>query len=153
MIGLLQLIVRILALVGKEITEVFRRPGAVLSLVLGPFLILAVFGLGYQGFKSDLLAIVVVSPDSTLPKDLASYQDLAVRGVQVVEVLPDRAAAEAKLRADQVDIVIVPRREMLDAPFVSLEADYRATLERSGRQSQQPPRSRRHPRPRSDKGV
>jgi ribonuclease P protein component len=52
-----------------------------------------------------------------------------------------------------LDIVIVPRREMLDAPFVSLEADYRATLERSGRQSQQQSRSRRQPRPRSDKGV
>jgi len=29
-----------------------------------------------------------------------------------------------------LDIVIVPRREMLDAPFVSLEADYSSALER-----------------------
>ena len=29
-----------------------------------------------------------------------------------------------------LDIVIVPRREMLDAPFVSLEADYAGALER-----------------------
>lgn len=33
-----------------------------------------------------------------------------------------------------VDIVIVPRREMLDAPFASLEADYHAILERYGRE-------------------
>ena len=52
-----------------------------------------------------------------------------------------------------LDIVIVPRREMLDAPFVSLEADYRDTLERSGRQSQRPSRTRRQPRPRSAQGV
>ena len=40
---------RLLALVGKELVEVVRRPGALLSLVLGPFLIMAVFGLGYNG--------------------------------------------------------------------------------------------------------
>ena len=32
-----------------------------------------------------------------------------------------------------LDIVIVPRREMLDAPFDSLEADYTTTLERCRR--------------------
>jgi ribonuclease P protein component len=30
------------------------------------------------------------------------------------------------------DVVIVPRREMLDAPFASLEADYDRALERRG---------------------
>jgi len=34
-----------------------------------------------------------------------------------------------------LDIVVVPRREMLDAPFVSLEADYLAALRRNGRDS------------------
>jgi ribonuclease P protein component len=32
-----------------------------------------------------------------------------------------------------LDIVIVPRREMLDAPFASLEADYHAALDRRDR--------------------
>ena len=32
-----------------------------------------------------------------------------------------------------LDIVVVPRREMLDAPFAQLEADYRSALQRSGR--------------------
>ena len=122
--GLLQLLVRVLALIGKEIREVFRRPGAVLSLVLGPFLILAVFGLGYQGIKRDLTAIVVVDPASPLPQDVESYRDLAVRGISVVEVLPDRATAEAKLRADQVDIVIVPPVD----PIAEIEAGRQADL-------------------------
>lgn len=45
-----------------------------------------------------------------------------------------------------LDIVIVPRREMLDAPFTDLETDYRAILE--GRHRRQPPRtgSSRHRR-------
>jgi ribonuclease P protein component len=43
-----------------------------------------------------------------------------------------------------LDVIIVPRREMVDAPFATLEADYRAALERRG----QPPRPRtERPRP------
>jgi ribonuclease P protein component len=34
-----------------------------------------------------------------------------------------------------LDIVINPRRELLDAPFASLEADYLATLRRARRRS------------------
>src|SRR5437773_3667483 len=105
--GIIKLVVRILAVVGKEIVEVMRRPGAVLSLILGPFLILAVFGLGYQGIKRDLATIVVVDPASNLPTDVATYRDLNVRGLRVIDVMTDRAAAEARLRADQADVVVV----------------------------------------------
>ena len=42
-----------------------------------------------------------------------------------------------------LDIVIVPRREMLDASFASLEADYTSALERRDRGRPAPARSRR----------
>jgi ribonuclease P protein component len=51
------------------------------------------------------------------------------------------------------DIVIVPRQEMLDAPFASLEADYDATLQRSGRELSKPAGVRRPPRSRPPKGL
>jgi ABC-2 type transport system permease protein len=123
--GLAKLLVRVLAVVGKEITEVFRRPGAVLSLILGPFLILAVFGVGYGGFKRDLQAIVVVDPASTLPKDAATYQGLDTRGIKIVEVSPDRASAVAKLQAGTVDLVLVAPAD----PVASIEAGRQADLE------------------------
>lgn len=47
------------------------------------------------------------------------------------------------------DIVIVPRREMLDAPFTSLQADYDRALERRGTAGPGPrrgPRGRGRPR-------
>lgn len=50
------------------------------------------------------------------------------------------------------DIIVVPRREMLDAPFSSLEADYVAALERRDRERPGPRRPRgrgRPPRPAS----
>ena len=122
--ALVKLVIRILALIGKEITEVFRRPGAVLSLVLGPFLILAVFGLGYQGFKKDLTAIVILQPSSPFPQDIESYKDLGVRGISVVQVTADRASAEAQLRADQVDVVIIPPAD----PISDIKAGHQAEV-------------------------
>jgi ribonuclease P protein component len=44
------------------------------------------------------------------------------------------------------DIVVVPRREMLDAPFSSLEADYDRALERRGTARSGPRSGRRGPR-------
>ena len=122
--GPVKLGIRILALVGKEIIEVFRRPGAVLSLILGPFLILAAFGFGYQGIKRDLQAIVVIDPSSELPRDVETYRDLGVRGVNVLDVVDDRASAEARLTANEVDVVIVPPAD----PMAALEAGKQAEL-------------------------
>jgi ABC-2 type transport system permease protein len=122
--GLFKLVVRILAVVGKEIIEVTRRPGAVVSLVLGPFLILAVFGFGYQGIKRDLTAIVVVDPASKLPTDAATYQGLDVRGINVIDVVTDAAGAEARLRADEADVVI----EVPADPLSTIESGKQAEL-------------------------
>ena len=47
-----------------------------------------------------------------------------------------------------LDVILVPRREMLDAPFASLEADYSTTLARRDR-DQPPPRRTRRDRTRS----
>jgi ribonuclease P protein component len=53
-----------------------------------------------------------------------------------------------------LDVVVVPRREMLDAPFSSLEADYASTLARRDREKPQSgePR-RRDDGPRTDRSV
>ena len=53
-----------------------------------------------------------------------------------------------------LDVVVVPRREMLDAPFASLEADYTHTLARREREQSPPDRPRRRgPGPRGDHRV
>jgi ABC-2 type transport system permease protein len=122
--GLAKLVVRVLAVVGKEIVEVFRRPGAVLSLILGPFLILAAFGFGYQGIKRDLATIVVVDASSELPRDVETYRGFAIRGVNVIDVVSDRAAAEARLRSGEADIIIVAPVD----PVASIEAGLQADL-------------------------
>ena len=122
---MLAVIVRLMAFVGKEIIETLRRPGAILSLILGPFLIMAVFGLGYSGFKRPLETVIVAPPASGLPSDVATYQELAGGGLHISEVTTDRAAAEERLRAGTADVVIVAP----DDPDASFRAGEQSVLE------------------------
>ena len=101
------MLLRLLALVGKEIVEVMRRPGALLSLVFGPFLIMAVFGLGYNGVRRPLETVVVVPPGSGLPADIESYQRLAGGGLHISAVVPDAATADRGLADGSTDVVVV----------------------------------------------
>ncbi|HEX7223645.1 MAG TPA: ABC transporter permease [Candidatus Limnocylindrales bacterium] len=104
---LLKTVTRILSIVGKEFVEVTRRPGALLSLVLGPFLIMALFGVGYSGYRRPLDTVIVVPPESGLPTEVDSYSEIAGAGLEIVEVTQDEAGAERRLRSGEIDAVLV----------------------------------------------
>jgi ABC-2 type transport system permease protein len=100
-------LIRLLAFVGKELTETIRRPGAIVSLILGPFLIMTVFGLGYGGVKRPLETVVVVPDSSGLAVDPATYQDLAGGGLHIDAVTQDAAGAQARLASGAIDVVVI----------------------------------------------
>jgi ABC-2 type transport system permease protein len=104
---IVEILFRLLAFVGKELAETVRRPGAIVSLVLGPFLIMALFGVGYSGVKRPLETVVVAPASSGLPSDAASYQELAGGGLHILEVTADRATAERLLADGSADVLIV----------------------------------------------
>ena len=80
-------------------------------------------------------------------------------GSAVVRNRAKRLARELFRRqkiAGGYDIVIVPRRELLDAPFPTLEADYHAVLNRRATAAAAPrqrPEPRSGRRPRADQRV
>jgi ABC-2 type transport system permease protein len=111
----LQVITRLVAFVGKEIVEVIRRPGAIVSLILGPFILMAVFGIGYQGYRRPLQTIIVVPPEAGLPIEVETYREV-VTGMEIVEIAPDRTAAEERLQNREIDVVIVAPADA-DAQF------------------------------------
>lgn len=118
-------LIRLMAFVGKEIIETLRRPGAILSLVLGPFLIMAVFGLGYSGVKRPLETVIVAPATSGLPADVQTYQDLAGGGLHIAEVTQDRAGAEEQLRSGRADVLIIAP----DDPEANFRAGQQSVLE------------------------
>jgi ABC-2 type transport system permease protein len=106
-VALLKLLTRLIAVVRKELIETIRRPGAILSLVLGPFLIMALFGVGYSGIRRPLDTILVIPPESGLTQDVAQYQDLAGGGFVIRGLTNDPTGAESMLRAEAVDLVVI----------------------------------------------
>lgn len=103
---------RILAIVGKELVSIVRRPGALLSLVLGPFLIMALFGVGYSGFRRPLETVVVIPAGTNLPTDVQTYQDVAGEGLRIDAVTDDEATSMARLVSQEVDVVLVAPAEL-----------------------------------------
>ena len=100
-------VVRISSFIGKELREVFRRPGVLASLVLGPFLIMLLFGLGYTGSRSPFRTEIVVPAGSELPRDQEFYEDLAPGRIQVIGISDDQERSERRLRGRQIDLMVV----------------------------------------------
>lgn len=103
-------IVRILAFCAKELAEVRRQPRLILSLVLGPFLILLVFGLGYVGEQPKLDTILVVPQGSEEDPRIKALRDNFGANFNIVEVTADEGRARERLTRSEIDLVeIVPK--------------------------------------------
>ena len=105
-------ITHVLALFTKEVSEVFRQPRLILSLILGPFLILLLFGLGFKGGLPHFRIALVVPPNSVSQTQLDELKKAILMDFTIVSTDSDLAAAEQKLRNGQVEIV-----EVLPANF------------------------------------
>jgi ABC-2 type transport system permease protein len=100
-------LVRVSSFMGKELREVIRRPGVLLSLVLGPFLIMLLFGIGYTGARSPFRTEIVLPPGSELPREQEFYEELAPGRIQVVGISEDQDATERRLRQRQIELMVV----------------------------------------------
>jgi ABC-2 type transport system permease protein len=100
-------LVRVSSFLGKELRETLRRPGVLFTLVLGPFLVMLVFGLGYTGSRRAFDTEIVIPEGSRLPTDAAFYEELAPGRIHVISVSADREVAERNLRSGLIDLLVV----------------------------------------------
>ena len=102
-------LIRLLAFFAKELAEIRRQPRLIISLVLGPFLILALFGLGYSGEQPQLRTTLVVPAEmENDPRINAIVQNLGP-SFDVVSITTDQQQAAQQLSDGVVDIVeVVP---------------------------------------------
>jgi ABC-2 type transport system permease protein len=105
---------RVWAVIRKELLELVRRPGAALSLIFGPLLIMALFGFGYSGTHSPFDTIVVVPAGSELPRDPAFYQRVSRGSAKVVAVVDDADAARARLDRGEVLMLVIAPADALE---------------------------------------
>lgn len=109
MIGLAKSLTRLSGLTVKELRDLIRRPGAILSLVFGPLIIMALFGIGFEGERRPFDTVIVLPQGSTLPHDVQFYRQIPTSGVNIVAVSEDEADTRARLARREIRyVVIVP---------------------------------------------
>jgi ABC-2 type transport system permease protein len=101
-------IIRASSFFRKEIFEILRQPRLVATLVLGPFLILFIFGIGYRAQSRTLRTLFVAQPNSPIAaQDIQQYEKSMGSMFIYAGVTVSQNEALDQLRRGQVDLVIV----------------------------------------------
>lgn len=108
-------IIRLFSFFAKELAEIRRQPRLILSLVLGPFLILLLFGVSFSGEQPKLQTLLVVPPEMANDPRVEEFKGLIGQAnFNVVGVETDEQVAIQKLRASRgaIDVVEVLPADM-----------------------------------------
>lgn len=107
MSNFLRALTRIWAFVSKEGAEVLHQPRLLLTLIIGPFLILLLFGVGYRDEARTLRTLFVVPENSPMETYVEEYMAGLGDRLELVGVISDAEEADRRLRAQEVDLVVV----------------------------------------------
>ncbi len=100
-------VVRSLAFVRKEIVGVVRQPKLLVTLVLGPFLILALFGAGYRNSRDPLRTIAVASEGNPLRTGIEEIAAEADQTIDFLGIMTSEDEALRRLQRGEADLVVV----------------------------------------------
>lgn len=116
----------VLAFVRAELVGLVRQPRLLLMLVLGPFLVLLVFGMGYDESLPTLSTLVVGRSDDELVEQVDAFvREEEPAGIDYRGTTDNAQDALAQLRDGAVDLVVV----LPERPRDSLGRDERAVIE------------------------
>lgn len=121
----MQSIVRIGAFVRSELVSTLRQPRLLIVLVLGPFLVLFVFGLGYEATLPDLATVVVGGDDAVTDQVDDFIRTEQPASLDYQGTTDDREAALERLRSGAIDLVIALPEDAME----TIAAGERATIE------------------------
>jgi ABC-2 type transport system permease protein len=122
MISFFQFLIRISSFMGKELTEIFRQPKLIVTLVLGPFLIMFLFGAAYPSQNRILRTTFVVKDAAAFQKEMDTFSKSFNSTIFDYVIENDKEKALAKLALHQNDLVIV----VPDVPFETIQNNQQA---------------------------
>ncbi len=103
------------AFVEKELRVALGQRRLILALVVGPFLLLIFFGIGFTGSSRQMEAYLVVPDRPSIPTQLAFYNRYFHWSLTLSGVTADTRQALDALERGDVDVVIIPPPQPLDA--------------------------------------
>src|SRR5215211_225146 len=111
---LFKFLIRISSFMSKELTEILRQPRLILTLVLGPFLIMFLFGLGYPEQNRTLRTTFVAEDPGSLEGNMDLFTNSANPAIADQDVENNLELALAKLALNQTDLVIAIPKDPLE---------------------------------------
>jgi len=117
-------LIRISSFISKELTEILRQPRLILVLVLGPFLIMFLFGLGYPEQNRVLRTIYVAEDPNSLQGDLKVITEINNPAIVNQGVESSEELALVKLARNQTDLVIVIPENALETVRNNQQAQF-----------------------------
>jgi ABC-2 type transport system permease protein len=120
-----KMLIRISSFLGKELIEIFRQPRLILTLVLGPFLIMFLFGLASPDQLRTLRTTFVASDPNAVQQEMKLFTDSYVTAIIDMGVETDKERALSQLAANKTDLVIV----IPDAPEDAIQDSQQAEVE------------------------
>ncbi len=117
--------IRVSSFLNKELTEIFRQPQLILILILGPFLIMLLFGLAYPDQTRSLKTLFVVSDQNPFREEIKAFASKMTDTMTAVGIEPNEQLALSKLALNQVDIVVVVPENPLATIQQNQQAQFR----------------------------
>ena len=118
-------LIRVLGFYKKEMLSVFRQPRLLLTLVIGPFLILLVFGIGYRNQPAPFRTVLAIgSEEAQLAADVDDLSEAFGSSIDLQGTTTDPEAAEQRLRDGEIDLLIIaPEDPLADFTVMHGEVD------------------------------
>lgn len=99
--------VQLVGFVRKEVFEIVRQPRLLLVLVIGPFLVLALFAVGFDQQKTVLTTTFVGPADGIYEESVNEFAEELSQYIVFDGYTTDLVAAQRSLDAGDVDLVVV----------------------------------------------
>jgi ABC-2 type transport system permease protein len=123
--GLIDGLVKVVAFARKEAVDVVRQPRLILTLVLGPFLILALFGIGYQQEFEPMRVVIVIDEDNDeLRRQVESQLEDISGSFELEGITSNRGEASRRVREGDLDAAVIAPED----PYATVRAGERATF-------------------------
>jgi len=123
--SIVRFIIRSTTFLRKELATVFRQPRLILTLILGPFLIMLLFGFAFQKNGRSLRTLFVINQDSPFVQQTEEFAKTIGPAIIYEGTTPDKNEALSKLARNEVDLVcVVP-----DNPLEIIRQNHQVELE------------------------
>jgi ABC-2 type transport system permease protein len=117
--------VRSFGFVRKELWSILRQPRLILTLVVGPFLILVIFGIGYTEDTDPFRTVLVVeNNEAELVANLDDLSDAFGSSIDLVNTTTDVTEARRMLLRDEADLLIVAPTGAIESIESGERADF-----------------------------